>query len=431
MAYELEVWLFADRVGTLALVDGRLSFCYASDWLTQSGAIALSASLPLQAQPFDDRKARPYFAGLLPEGQMRRLIAQQFQVSGQNDFALLDHIGGECAGAVTFLEPGQVLPAPTHNDDVQWLSDNEVVAILDELPRRPMLAGKDGLRLSLAGAQDKLPVVFDGARIGLPLNGTPSSHILKPAIQAVEDSVINEGFCMALAQAMQLEPAKSKVLRVLDRSFLLVERYDRLIDAQGHRHRLHQEDFCQALGVVPESKYQNEGGPDLAQCFDLVRSVTRPSAPQVLRLLDYVIFNALIGNHDAHAKNFSLLYSGKATVVAPLYDVLSTAVYPTLTPKMAMKIGSKYKFSEIQAQHWDQFSESVGLSKAQAKRRILELARSLPATARKLQSETDRGFAGNAVIERINALNEDRCALTIRRLSDPTAKEDAADEPLV
>jgi serine/threonine-protein kinase HipA len=431
MAYELEVWLFADRVGTLALVDGRLSFCYASDWLTQSGAIALSASLPLQAQPFDDHKARPYFAGLLPEGQMRRLIAQQFQVSGQNDFALLDHIGGECAGAVTFLEPGQVLPAPTHNDDVQWLSDNEVVAILDELPSRPMLAGKDGLRLSLAGAQDKLPVVFDGARIGLPLNGTPSSHILKPAIQAVEDSVINEGFCMALAQAMQLEPAKSKVHRVLDRSFLLVERYDRLIDAQGHRHRLHQEDFCQALGVVPESKYQNEGGPDLAQCFDLVRSVTRPSAPQVLRLLDYVIFNALIGNHDAHAKNFSLLYSGKATVVAPLYDVLSTAVYPTLTPKMAMKIGSKYKFSEIQAQHWDQFSESVGLSKAQAKRRILELARSLPATARKLQSETDRGFAANAVIERINALNEDRCALTIQRLSDPTAKDDAADEPLV
>lgn len=431
MAHELEVWLFADRVGTLALVEGRLSFCYASDWLTQSGAIALSASLPLQAQPFDDRKARPYFAGLLPEGQMRRLIAQQFQVSGQNDFALLDHIGGECAGAVTFLEPGQALPVPTHSDDVQWLSDNEVVAILDELPRRPMLAGKDGLRLSLAGAQDKLPVVFDGARIGLPLNGTPSSHVLKPAIQAVEDSVINEGFCMALAQAMQLEPAKSKVHRVLDRSFLLVERYDRLIDAQGHRQRLHQEDFCQALGVVPESKYQNEGGPDLVQCFDLVRSVTRPSAPQVLRLLDYVIFNALIGNHDAHAKNFSLLYSGKATVVAPLYDVLSTAVYPTLTPKMAMKIGSKYRFNEIQALHWDQFSESVGLSKAQAKRRVLELARSLPLTARKLQSETDRGFAGHAVIDRINALNEDRCALTIRRLSDPTAEDDAADEPLV
>ncbi len=261
MAHELEVWLFADRVGTLALVDGRLNFCYAPDWLSNKDAVAVSASLPLQAEPFDDRKTRPFFAGLLPEGQMRRLIAQQFQVSGQNDFALLDHIGGECAGAVTFLEPGQVLPVPTRSDDVQWLSDDEVVAILDELPRRPMLAGKDGLRLSLAGAQNKLPVVFDGARIGLPRGGAPSSHILKPPIHAVDNSVINEGFCMALAEAMKLKPAKSKVHQVLDRSFLLVERYDRLVDAQGHRQRIHQEDFCQALGVVPEMKYQNEGGP--------------------------------------------------------------------------------------------------------------------------------------------------------------------------
>jgi serine/threonine-protein kinase HipA len=323
---------------------------------------------------------------------------------------------------VTFLEPGQALPIPTSNDDVQWLSGQEVVAILDELPRRPMLAGKDGLRLSLAGAQDKLPVVFDGARIGLPLNGTPSSHILKPAIHAVEDSVINEGFCMVLADAMQLKPAKSKIHFVLDRSFLLVERYDRLIDAQGHRQRVHQEDFCQALGVVPEMKYQNEGGPDLRQCFDLVRSATRPSAPQVLRLLDCVIFNALIGNHDAHAKNFSLLYSGKAPVLAPFYDTLSTAVYPTLTPKMAMKIGSKYKFSEVEKRHWEQFAQGVGFTKAQVKRRILELANLLPATARKLQSDPGHSFAGNPVVKQINTLIEQRCALTIRRLTDPAAE---------
>lgn len=409
MVHDLEVWLFADRLGTLALVDGRLNFGYAPGWLSRPDAIALSASLPLQAEPFDDRKTRPFFAGLLPEGQMRRLIAQQFQVSGQNDFALLDYIGGECAGAVTFLEPEQAFPVPARNDDVQWLSDEKVVAILDELPGRPMLAGKGGLRLSLAGAQDKLPVVFDSARIGLPLNGTPSSHILKPAIHAVEDSVANEGFCMALAEAMQLKPAKSKVHVVLNRAFLLVERYDRLLDPQGHRQRLHQEDFCQALGVVPEMKYQNEGGPDLAQCFDLVRHATRPSAPQILRLFDDVIFNALIGNHDAHAKNFAVLYPGKTPVLAPGYDTLATASYPTLTPKMAMKIGSKYKFSEVQARHWHQFAEGAGLAKAQAKRRILELARSLPATARKLQSDPEHGFAGNTVVERINALIEQRC----------------------
>lgn len=429
MAHELEVWLFTDRVGSLALVDGRLSFCYAAGWLALPNAVALSASLPLQSEPFDDHRARPFFAGLLPEGQMRRLIAQQFQVSGQNDFALLDHIGGECAGAVTFLKPGQVLPVPTDGNDVQWLSDKEVVAILDELPRRPMLAGKDGLRLSLAGAQDKLPVIFDGERIGLPRNGTPSSHILKPAIPVLQDSVANEGFCLALAEAMQFKPAKSRVHTVLNRPFLLVERYDRVADDQGQRQRLHQEDFCQALGVVPEMKYQNEGGPDLAQCFDLVRRVTRPSAPQILRLLDYVIFNVLIGNHDAHAKNFSLLYSGATPTLAPLYDTLSTAVYPTLTSKMAMKIGAKYKFSEVEARHWDQFAEHAGLAKAQAKRRVLELTKSLPRTARMLHSDPNQSFAGRAVVGRIIALIEQRCALTIRRLTDPAADAEAAAEP--
>lgn len=420
---ELEVWLFADRVGTLALLEGRLNFRYAPGWLSLPNAVALSISLPLQAEPFDDHKTRPFFAGLLPEGQMRRLIAQQFQVSNQNDFALLGHIGGECAGAVTLIEPGQVLPASVQGDDVQWLSDEEVVAILDELPRRPMLAGKDGLRLSLAGAQDKLPVVFDGSRLGLPRKGTPSSHILKPAIHAIEDSVINEGFCMALAGAMQLKPAKSTIRAVLSRPFLLIERYDRVANVQGNRRRLHQEDFCQALGVAPEMKYQNEGGPDLGQCFGLARSVTRPSAPHVLRLLDCVIFNALIGNHDAHAKNFSLLYlnekPGETPVLAPFYDMLSTAVYPALTPNMAMKIGSKYKFNEVEARHWDQFAEGAGLARAQTKKRILVLAKNLPPTARKLQSDPGYGFAGNVVVEQIIALIEQRCALMIRRLTDP------------
>ena len=209
-------------------------------------------------------------------------------MSGQNEFALLDHLGGECAGAVTFWEQGTALSQLPQKDDVQWLTDVELAGILDELP-----------------------VIFDGTCIGLPLNGTPSSYILKPAIQAVEASVTNQGFCMALAEAMQRKPAHALIHKVGDREFLLIERYDRFLDSGGNRKRLYQEDFYQALGVVSEMKYQNEGGPSLAQCFDLVRRVTRPSAPHVLRLLDDVIFNALIGNHDAHGKNFSLLYSPK------------------------------------------------------------------------------------------------------------------------
>lgn len=423
LAHELEVWLFEQQVGKLALVDGRLSFAYAADWLNKSGSVPLSASLPLQAQAFEDRQARPFFAGLLPEGEIRRLIAQHFQVSRQNDFALLDRIGGECAGAVSFWAPGYSLTTQNAQASVKWLTDEELAGILDELPRRPMMVGQGGMRLSLAGAQDKLPVVVDGQKIGLPQGGAPSSHILKPAIQAVHDSVINEGFCMALAQAMRLAPAQTQVREVLGRSYLLVQRYDRIVDAAGVRHRIHQEDFCQALGVVPELKYQNEGGPDLRQCFDLVRRLTRPNAPQVLRLFDYVVFNALIGNHDAHAKNFSLLRIGSELVLAPLYDVLCTAVYPRLTPKMAMKLGSKYQFDDVYARHWEQFAQGVGLSPAQAKRRILELANTMPKAARALQTEKLRGFGGAGVVEQIIAVIELRCSQTARRLKDSSADD--------
>ena len=412
----LEVWLLGQSVGQLIQADGRLSFSYSPRWLQSPSAQPLSRSLPLRPEPFDDKATRPFFAGLLPEGDKRKLVAMALQVSPQNDYALLNGIGGECAGAVTLLEPGQQPTGLPSEQYVRWLDDGELIAILDELPRRPMLAGKDGLRLSLAGAQDKLPVVFINGHIGLPKQNTPSSHILKPAISAVEGSVYNEGFCMALAMRLKLSVASTSIRRVADRVYLLVERYDRLRQPDGSLQRLHQEDFCQALGVAPEYKYQNEGGPDLTQCFDLIRKATRPSAPQVLRLLDYVIFNALIGNHDAHAKNFSLIYTRRGTVLAPLYDTLSTAVYANLTDKMAMKIGSKYKFTEVQKQHWEQFAQAAGLSPIQVKKRILTLASLLPSEAVSLRHELTTQDLNHDILSEIVGIIERRCQLTCKRL---------------
>ena len=407
----LEVWLLNQRAGTLWLKDGELQFQYSALWLEQLQAIALSQSLPLQAEPFGDRACRPFFAGLLPEGQLRQRIAQQCQISRSNDFGLLVVIGGDCAGAVSLVVGDQVA-AP---DAVEWLEQDQLIALLDDLPQRPMLAQRDGLRLSLAGAQDKLPVVFDGARIGLPLGSTASTHILKPAIAAVEGSVINEAFCMALGQAMGLQVADTEILAAGDRQVLLVGRYDRR-RGEGERWlRLHQEDFCQALGIQPELKYQNEGGPDLNACFGLLRRATRPSAPQVIRLLDAVAFNALIGNHDAHAKNFSLLYTERTPTLAPLYDLLCTAVYPTLTAKMAMKLGSKYRFSEVQSRHWEKFAEAAGLSWAQTRKRVIRMAAQLPSMARHLQAEA--AYRDAALIGDIANLIEQRCDLTLRRFT--------------
>lgn len=427
MAAELEVWLVGHRAGTLSVREGRLSFQYSASWLAQPQAMGLSLSLPLQGEAFEDQQCRAFFAGLLPEGQLRQLIAQQFQISKQNDFGLLEVIGGDCAGAVSLRPAGS---GPENGDrsgiqsDVEWLNGQQLALLLDELPRRPMLAGRDGMRLSLAGAQDKLPVLFDGYRIGLPRGNTASTHILKPAIAAVQGSVINEAFCMALATAIGLPTAKTEILSVADRRVLLVGRYDRRMGDNGQGERLHQEDFCQALGIVPELKYQNEGGPNLQRCFELLRRATRPSAPQVLRLLDAVIFNALIGNHDAHAKNFSLLYAGETSKIArrnvekptlaPLYDLLCTAVYPTLTTKMAMKVGSSYRFSEVRKRHWERFALDAGLSVAQTKKRMIRIAQELPQAVGKLQAEP--AFRCNELINKIAALIEQRCALTLRRL---------------
>lgn len=432
MARQLQVWLHGAPVGTLLQVDGRLAFSYQPEWLASGQATPLSHSLPLQAEAFDDRATRPFFAGLLPEGDKRRLVAQALGVSRQNDFALLDGIGGECAGAVTLLEQGQTPSEAVSANAVRWLDDADLVKLLAEMPRRPMLAGDADLRLSLAGAQDKLPVVVQGDRIGLPLFGSPSTHILKSTIQGIEGSVYNEGFCMALAQSMGLDAAPAEIRRVQGQPFLLVQRYDRLSaqpptseNVPAATQRMHQEDFCQALGVPPELKYQNEGGPDLAQAFALVRSATRPSAPQVLKLLDFVLFNTLIGNHDAHAKNFSLLYTPRGAVLAPLYDALCTASYPELSDRMAMKIGSQYRFADLYPSHWEQFASEAGLSPAQVKKALKRVAERLPEVARQTQAQLAGQGHKHAVIGQISKRINDRCTTTLRRLAMPNADEPA------
>lgn len=413
MSRELAVWMFSGKAGTLSSENGHLLFQYSSSWLNHASSVPLSCSLPLQTEPFPDARCRPFFAGLLPEGHLRQQIARQCHVSGQNDFALLQTLGGECAGAITFLPPG--VPVPEAGQGyVDWLDEAGLQGVLEELPHRPMLAGYDGLRLSLAGAQDKLPVVCDGHRIGMPRNGYPSTHILKPMIPAVENSVLNEAFCLALARSVGLSAAEGQMITTArGSSVLLVTRYDR--EGRDQPVRLHQEDFCQALGVLPEMKYQNEGGPSLQDCFALLRRVTRPGAPQTLRFLDAVVFNALAGNHDAHAKNFALLYTnGVGGELAPLYDVLCTAVYEHLTPKMAMKLGGKYTFADVYSRHWDEFYEEAGLSKAQTRRRILHLAHHIPVAAQQLARTPP--FAGQKITERIADLVRQRSTLTVQRL---------------
>lgn len=262
MARTLEVYLHQERVGQLIQDDhGQMVFDYAESWLTNPQAVALSHSLPLRPERYTRNECRGFFSGILPEAGKREMVARNLGISARNDFAMLEQIGGECAGAVTFMPEGEPLPA--RDDHYRELTEQELARILQELPHRPLMAGEQGVRLSLAGAQDKIAVHVSDERISIPLGGAPSTHILKPAIERFEGLVFNESFCMQLAAAVKIPSARVSVHQVQGIDYLLVARYDRTHDETGTVHRLHQEDFCQALGFVSETKYQAEGGPGL------------------------------------------------------------------------------------------------------------------------------------------------------------------------
>jgi serine/threonine-protein kinase HipA len=390
MTRTLDVYLNSGLVGHLVQDSGgQMYFAYAESWLSRPGATALSQSLPLRKERFRQKECRGFFAGILPEQANREIIARNLGISAHNDYAMLEQIGGECAGAVTFMPTG-----PERQYGYRKLSQEELAAILKELPKRPLLAGEEGIRLSLAGAQDKIAVRIEGGDISLPLGGAPSTHILKPAVERFEGVVFNEALCMKLAAAAGL-PAAAVETRIVDgMDYLLVERYDRYHRQKPGNEpvleRLHQEDFCQAQGIVSEQKYQKEGGPSLKQCFGLLREVSSAPVIDLARLLDAVIFNYLVGNNDAHGKNFSLLYRGVGTEnleirISPLYDVVSTIYYPELSRDMAMKIGSAYSSEKVMPRDFEQLAEEAGLGKPLVKRRVPELAERVISALQKLE----------------------------------------------
>jgi serine/threonine-protein kinase HipA len=234
--------------------------------------------------------------------------------------------------------------------------------------------------LSLAGAQDKIAVKVEGGTISLPLNGSPSTHILKPQIERFEGVVFNEGLCMKLSAAVGIPTAGIRTGRVKGIHYILVERYDRThipatSGGQPKLRREHQEDFCQALGMVSEHKYQGEGGPSLKQCFELVRNISSVPLVDLQSLLKAVLFNLLIGNNDAHGKNFSLIYRADGqTRLAPLYDLVSTAAYPELSARMAMKIGGEYDSEKVGPRQIEKLADEAALSVPMVRDQVTELA---------------------------------------------------------
>ncbi len=352
MTHILDVWFNDAKAGALSQDDGgALSFAYDRDYLARKVARAMSFSMPLQEEPHADRVVRPFFSGLLPDEGARQRLAWALGISSGNAFGLLEVIGGECAGALSLYPAGETPPA-SDGDGVEVLSTERLEEIIGKLRDLPLLGGEEGVRLSLAGAQDKLAVCVDSDNIGLAKGGRPTTHILKPFIPALDGTVENELFCLRLAARLGLPVPKAEMRRAGAVSFLLVERYDRHLHEDGSITRLHQEDFCQALSVPPELKYEEEGGPSTAAALGLIdRATARPAADR-LGFIRMLVFHYLVGNADAHGKNHALLYRDRVPDLAPLYDVVCTAAYPGLAKKLAMAIGGRNVPDTIHLKQW-------------------------------------------------------------------------------
>lgn len=410
MANALNVYFNAALSGVLREEGGRLYFHYASAWLDSPNFVPLSISLSPSPNEHGDEVVRPFFENLLPEGEIRSAVARLKQVSEKNTFGLLEEIGGDCAGAISLLLPESPPPGSGEYDP---LEDRHLNEMLHSLEKRPLIAAaNDELRLSLAGAQHKLPVLVKDGALFLGRANAPSSHILKPNIAGFANSTINEFFCMTLADKVGLPVPKISLLRRPETVYL-VERYDR-VRVGEQLTRLHQIDFCQALNLPPSKKYEKEGGPSYNNCFAILRKYCREPAKDVQNLISWAVFNYLIGNSDAHGKNISLLMIPAGVQLAPFYDLLCTAVYPGLTHNLALKIGGESRPDWIQLRHWGNFADAAGVNK----RYIASVCKAL---ATRLQSKVcDADISKNLsteekqFVEEISSVVADRSARLLR-----------------
>lgn len=343
--------------------DDTLGFTYAPTWLESKEKFALSPALPLQEEQFNNRLTKSYFDNLLPEGDTLKIFEQILKKSFEDPYQLLESYGLDCAGALE-ITPFDVPPDVAIKGDLEKISFDEIDQVIeskDSLYVHSLVKHKG--RFSLAGAQDKIPVIVQGDDIFLPTDSRPTTHILKPParISGVLNSVQNEYLCMRLAQLCKLNvPSVNLVGK--EHSLFLIERYDRKIN-RGQVERLHQFDLCQAQGYPSAEKYEEDGGPGFAQNYKIIEKISDDKINDLEAALNWLAFNLLIGNNDTHSKNLSFLYVDGETRLAPMYDLLSTSIYKNMSSDFAFSIGGQRSSAKMKKRNFEMLAEDLGFEK--------------------------------------------------------------------
>jgi serine/threonine-protein kinase HipA len=393
VADELAVWFYGDQVALIDRERDRLRLAYTEETLNRYplGTPLLSLSLPIANRRYTQGVVRPFLDGLLPEGEARIAIARDVRETRNDTYGLIRALGRDCAGAIV-IQPAEDPPPPRATTiTAERLSAEEIDALVQDLRRAPLGVG-GRVRISLAGVQEKLVLTRmpDGSW-GRPVDGTPSTHILKPEVAAFPQTVENEAFCMRVARHLGVDVASLETTEIAGRKLIVVERYDRVVSADGAVERIHQEDFCQATGVPPEQKYEDDGGPSLQRIAGILEAVAEPNSLE--KLLQAVTVNALIANGDAHAKNFSLLHQPSGALsLAPMYDLLCTLHYGD--DRLAMYIDNVHRTNRVTTERLVNEAARWGLPKDRASAIIDDLLARAPDAIAAARTETDGVPAG-------------------------------------
>lgn len=409
MTSELVALLGGKEIGRVRRdTRGRLTLAYVSSWREAGDAYPLSLSMPLTAEDHGPAAVEAFLWGLLPDDEIvLQRWGQKFQVSPRNAFALLSHVGEDCAGAVQFVPPERLDAVRGGGQgEVDWLDEKDIAERLRTLreDHAAWRLQRDTGQFSLAGAQPKTALLLDNGRWGIPSGRTPTTHILKPPTGGFDGHAENEHICLALARAVGLPAASSQVIRFEKEIAIVVERYDR--QRSGHEIlRVHQEDACQALAIMPTKRYQNEGGPGVSQVVELLRTHSSAREEDIRSFIGAIGFNWLIAGTDAHAKNYSLLIAGGPHVrLAPLYDIASVLPYDEIDlhkAKLAMKIGDEYQLLQIGLRQWQKQAREVRLSAGELIDRIREMTVQLPDEISDARKRAGEEGLNHAIIDRL------------------------------
>jgi serine/threonine-protein kinase HipA len=339
---------------------GRIIFQYSQDWIENESA-PVSLSLPCRKEKFAPPISTAFFENLLPESNTRTILAFRNRFDKKDTYSFLENFGEDCAGALSIIPEDQ---APDFTPGRYENITQELIEVLDKMqvdPERYKLYPEiKQAKLSLAGVQDKLPVYIKGTKVYLPKNsGSATTHIIKPINAGFTDIPRNEAFCMELAQRSGFPVPNSKIMKIGGHELFVVDRYDRQV-FNKEIVRIHQEDFCQAMGYPAERKYQETGGPSFAECRELIDEyLSNEGVANRLLFIRMMVFNYIIGNHDAHGKNFSILHDD-GFKLAPFYDLVSTQVYP-LDNKFAMAIGQTFRLDRIKDHSFELFAKDMNV----------------------------------------------------------------------